>query len=408
MCIQITLVINQQDIVNVRGKLNWTIKEFLRETKGFVPRLDDSLYTITIMFNGELVSDFERTIKDYGIKDADVLAVNVEPIAQSLGGDSLTSSAAPFDPAIAVAWLSRMMNENPQMLQRIRTESPAIFQALQSGNVEEFQRLMQSFGLPNFIPSSANDLMNAETQRRIEDSIMQQNIDHTLQHAIEHVPESFARVVMLFIKCKVNGQEVKAFVDSGAESSVMSVKFAEKCNILRLADKRFRGVAKGVGTCAVVGRIHMAQLQIGNDFFPISLMVVEDDLVDMMLGLDMLKRHQCIIDLRQNCLVIGTTGVNAPFLMEHELPAGLMEMKRDLFEGSMQKSEAASSSLPSSSTSSSSSSATKLPDEEDIAKVMEFGFSREEAIKALKMRNNVKQAVAYLVAQNVNKHFPEK
>ncbi|KRZ67571.1 Protein DDI1 -like protein 2 [Trichinella papuae] len=402
MCIQITLVINQQDIVNVRGKLEWTIKEFLRETKGFVPRLDESLYTITIMFNGELVSDFERTIKDYGIKDADVLAVTVEPIAQSLGSDSLTSSAAQFDPAVATAWLSRMMNENPQMLQRIRAESPAILQALQSGNIEEFQRLMQSFGLPNFIPPSANDLMNAEAQRRIEDSIMQQNIDHTLQHAIEHVPESFARVVMLFIKCKVNGQEVKAFVDSGAEASIMSVKFAEKCNILRLVDKRFRGVAKGVGTCAVIGRIHMAQLQIGNDFFPISLMVVEEDLVDMMLGLDMLKRHQCVIDLRQNCLVIGTTGVSAPFLMEHELPTGLMEMKRDLFEGSVQKSEEASSS------SSSSKSSTKLPNEEDIAKVMEFGFSREEAIKALKMRNNVKQAVAYLVAQNVNKHFPAK
>ncbi|KRZ85362.1 Protein DDI1 -like protein 2 [Trichinella sp. T8] len=395
MCIQITLVINQQDIINVRGKLKWTIKKFLRETKGVVPRLDESLYSITIMFNGELVSDFERTIEDYGIKDADVLAVNVEPIAQSLGSDSLTSSAGPVDPAVATTLLSRMMNENPQMLQRIRSESPALLQALQSGNIEEFRRIMQSFGVSN-LSLSASDLMNSEAQRRIEDSIMQENIDHTLQHAIEHVPESFARVVMLFIKCKVNGEEVKAFVDSGAEASVMSVKLAEKCNILRLVDKRFRGIAKGVGTCAVIGRIHIAQLQIGNDFFPISLMVVEEDMFDIMLGLDMLKRHQCVIDLRQNCLVIGTTGVSAPFLMEHELPAGLMEKKIELFEESMQISEEESS----------SSSSTQLPDEEDIAKVMEFGFSREEAIKALKIRKNVKQAVAYLVAQNVNKHFP--
>ncbi|KAL1235313.1 Protein DDI1 [Trichinella spiralis] len=299
-----------------------------------------------------VVPHFERTIEDYGIKDADVLAVNVEPIAQSLGSDSLTSSAGPVDPAVATTLLSRMMNENPQMLQRIRSESPAVLQALQSGNIEEFRRIMQSFGVSN-LSLSASDLMNSEAQRRIEDSIMQENIDHTLQHAIEHVPESFARTV---------------------EPSL------QLC----------------VGTCAVIGRIHIAQLQIGNDFFPISLMVVEEDMFDIMLGLDMLKRHQCVIDLRQNCLVIGTTGVSAPFLMEHELPAGLMEKKIELFEESMQISEEELS----------SSSSTQLPDEEDIAKVMEFGFSREEAIKALRIRKNVKQAVAYLVAQNVNKHFP--
>lgn len=42
--------------------------------------------------------------------------------------------------------------------------------------------------------------------------------------------------------------------------------------------------------------------------------------MDMLLGLDMLKRHQCLIDLKRNVLVIGTTGTETPFLSENELP----------------------------------------------------------------------------------------
>ncbi|XP_008484978.2 UBA domain-containing protein mud1-like [Diaphorina citri] len=40
----------------------------------------------------------------------------------------------------------------------------------------------------------------------------------------------------------------------------------------------------------------------------------------MLLGLDMLKRHQCCIDLRKNVLRIGTTGTETPFLSEGDLP----------------------------------------------------------------------------------------
>ncbi|XP_031760984.1 protein DDI1 homolog 2 isoform X2 [Xenopus tropicalis] len=308
-----------------------------------------------IVYAERPLTNNQRSLASYGLKDGDVVILRqretpeARPAAPFPGLDFSTiavpgssSQPAPSQPQAPPppppdtssfpqgldnpALLREMLLANPHELSLLKERNPPLAEALLSGDLEKFTKVLleqqqeRARREQERIRLYSADPFDLEAQAKIEEDIRQQNIEENMTIAMEEAPESFGQVVMLYINCKVNGYPVKAFVDSGAQMTIMSQACAERCHIMRLVDRRWAGIAKGVGTQKIIGRVHLAQVQIEGDFLPCSFSILEEQPMDMLLGLDMLKRHQCSIDLEKNVLVIGTTGTRTSFLPEGELP----------------------------------------------------------------------------------------
>jgi DNA damage-inducible protein 1 len=204
---------------------------------------------------------------------------------------------------------------------------PELLEAAQN-NPSEFSRILQSLRSSIFPAQQTGNPLDVQSQEHIEAQIRQKNIEENLATAMEYHPESFGSVTMLYIPCCVNDYRLKAFVDCGAQTTIsnhilrinttVSERCAKRSGLDRLLDTRFAGVAKGVGTSRILGRVHSVQLEMGGLFLPCTITVIEGDGPDMLLGLDMLRRHQCCVDLGRNVLAVG--GVDITFLPESEIP----------------------------------------------------------------------------------------
>ena len=217
----------------------------------------------------------------------------------------------------------RFLKGDAAQLSQIAQVLPELHSAVMRDDHAEFQRIMRALHHKKMEQEARRkaeiDLLNAdpfdmEAQRKIQEMIDQSNVNENYEMAMENTPEAFGSVIMLYVDMEVNGHPLKAFVDSGAQMTIMSLGCAQRLGLERLIDKRWQGVAKGVGTQKIIGRVLQAPIKVADKHLACAITVLEkEQYIDFLLGLDMLKRHQCCIDLEKNELRVGSADVSLPF-----------------------------------------------------------------------------------------------
>ena len=182
---------------------------------------------------------------------------------------------------------------------------------------------------------------------------------------------------------------------------VVSSACAERCGLKRLMDTRFSGIAKGVGTARILGRVHLTIIQVGQAHLPCTFVIIEDQSIDLIFGLDMLRRHQCVLDLSRNVLRIGE--YESPFLSEKDIPAAFGEEEESHRAPSPilnPPARSAPNQAAGAFTGSSGQARVLAPiPEEKIQMIMGLGFTRGEAAEALRLTDgNVDLAASALFA----------
>ncbi|KAI9732590.1 MAG: DNA damage-inducible protein 1 [Cirrosporium novae-zelandiae] len=365
-----------------------------------------------LFHNGLPLTDLSQTLEQIGINGDDMLGAQVvAPPPPQQQPQSRSQSRREPDPES----LRLQILGDPRVREEIQRRAPELANlANDSQRFREFYLSRQREGQEDRarrereIQRLNDNIFDPDAQRRIEELIQQQNIQENLQTALDYNPEAFARVTMLYVDVEVNGHKVKAFVDSGAQATIISPDCAETCGMTRLIDRRYEGTAIGVGTAKILGRIHSAMIKVGTMFLPVSFTVMEGKGVDLLFGLDMLKRHQGVIDLKRNLLCFGDNEV--PFLGEADIPRPHEEPMVQGPGGTQIGAEsgalsaqdqgiapAPSSSRPApSSAQPTQSSAHSFPAEK-IQALTDMGFSAEQAERALEATGgNLEQAAAIL------------
>lgn len=167
-----------------------------------------------------------KTLVDLGLGDDDVVTLEKalpEGQRRQVGAPRMNPDGSCENPEELMA----LLLQDPVALQRL---PPPVREAVESGNVDGFQKALVELAAARkkaaeeearFMRLAAEDPMNPEVQAKLEQAIQQKNIAENFENAIEHNPEAFASVVMLYVDMEVNGSPLKAFVDSGAQMTIM-------------------------------------------------------------------------------------------------------------------------------------------------------------------------------------------
>ena len=189
-----------------------------------------------LFFQGKVLGSQENdtTLLQLGFHDDDVVTLEQPMTSESRARTSGGGSSGMQAPRM----LPDGSAENPQELMALLSQAPGgmerlpppIRDAILKNNVEEFQKALREMTASRkqaaeeearFLRLAQEDPLNPEVQAKLEQAIQQKNIAENFENALEYNPEAFATVSMLYVNMEVNSLPMKAFVDSGAQMTIM-------------------------------------------------------------------------------------------------------------------------------------------------------------------------------------------
>lgn len=156
-----------------------------------------------------------------------------------------------------------------------------------------------------------------EAKEKQEKSIESQ-IEEDYMRAYEETPQFFFPVSMIYVPIIINDEYITAFVDTGAQVSIMNYETAVRCGLAHRIDTKAQGTVVGVGTQKALGYVYHVELIIGDCCLPCNFMILQNA-PNIIIGLNVMKAHSIVLDIGQEKMTIGHMKHSVDFLQSKDV-----------------------------------------------------------------------------------------
>mmetsp|Transcript_352 Transcript_352/g.585 ORF Transcript_352/g.585 Transcript_352/m.585 type:complete len:227 (-) Transcript_352:230-910(-) len=99
---------------------------------------------------------------------------------------------------------------------------------------------------------------------------------------------------MATVLCAIGNISVEMLIDTGAQTSVLSMPIVRQLGLMNRLDRRYMGVAAGVGQARISGKISnvICSFGVGHVEFPMDFIVLDINNNLVILGLDQMRKYK--------------------------------------------------------------------------------------------------------------------
>lgn len=199
------------------------------------------------------------------------------------------------------------LQKDPNESKLIDEETKLIDELLHNGNDPDLlQELLQNKIIKENKLKELKNMQNlalSKIKKQTKEDFKQIETDYI--EADKNIPQFFISVNMLYVPCQINGTYIEAFVDTGAQITIMSLDTAKKCSLEHRINTKMARKIVGVGTQISLGELYNVEILLGKYIITCNFTVMEKS-HDIMFGLNTMKCHRILLDLGKGCMKIPT------------------------------------------------------------------------------------------------------